>query len=145
MSVDLTTVPWNRLAKLAPPGTKVDELQDAADRWSLRADLYAAAADLWEEAALAIDTDCSSSGSDTATPSVASVSQDGISVTYATDPLAGNGTSALVAKRGQMLATSRRLRARAKASTPLVHRDTYDAWTGKDTVDDEQIIVVDEV
>lgn len=144
MAVDLTLVPWNRLAKLAPPGTKIDDLQAAADRHSTKTDLYAAAADLWEEAALAIDIACTVD-SDSATPAVSSVSQDGISVTYATDPLAGNGNSALVGRRAQMMATSRRLRARAKPSSPLVHRDTYDAWTGKDTEDDEQIIVVDEV
>lgn len=145
MAVDLTMVPWNRLVKLAPPGTKQDELQEAADRWALRADVYSAAADLWEELALTVDVsnDCTTSNS--GTPAVASVSQDGISVTYASDPLAGNGLSARVASRGQMLATARRLRLRAKPTAPLMHDEDYDAWTGRSRVCDEQIIVVDEV
>ncbi len=143
MSVDLTVVPWNRLKRLAPPGAKEDELQEAADRYGLRADVYAAAADLWEEAALAVDVspDCSTTDSESG-PAVASVSQDGISVTYATDPLAGNGMSARVSARGQMLATARRLRAKSKPKSPLVHDPDYNAWTGKFDDDECQIIPV---
>lgn len=144
MAVDLTTVPWNRLAKLAPPGTNAQDLQDAADRWALTADVYNAAADLWEEAAYAIDV--TTSDVNTATQAVKSVSQDGISVTYADDALAGNGLSARVGSRAQMLATAKQLRMRGKPKSVLMHDDTYDAWTGRDTNDDiETIIVVDEV
>lgn len=145
MAVDLTTVPWNRLAKLAPPGTNLDELQEAADRWSLRADVYSAAADLWEELALTVDISNECTSDSASTPAVASVSQDGISVTYASDPLAGNGLSARVASRGQMLATARRLRLKAKPIAPLMHDEDYDAWTGHTRDECETIIVVDEV
>ena len=143
MAVDLTVVPWNRLAKLAPPGTNVDDLQQAADNHSTRTDVYAAAADLWEDLALSVDITNGDMGTDT--PVVSSVSQDGISVTYANDPLAGNGLSARVASRGQMLATARRLRLKSKPSAPLMHDTDYDAWTGHYRDDCESIIVVDEV
>jgi hypothetical protein len=143
MAVDLTSVPWNRLAKLAPPGSTLDDLQAAADRWALRADVYNAAADLWEELALTVDVATQDTQPDT-TGSVASVSQDGISVTYANDPLAGNGLSARVASRGQMLATARKLRARGRPKSVLMHEPEYDAWTGKTGLE-SQIIVVDEV
>ena len=143
MAVDLSLVPWDRLAKLAPPSTNEVQLQEAADRWALTADVYNAAADLWEEAALGVDVTTTTVEGET--PAVSSVSQDGISVTYASDPLAGNGLSARVASRGQMLATARRLRARGKPSSPLVHDPDYDAWTGQLSDDSEQIIVVDEV
>lgn len=159
MSVDLTMVPWNRLKKLAPPNTSLEDLQEAADRWALRADMYAAAADLWEDAAMAVDITNDCAPDNTKTGNVQSVSQDGISVTYSTDPLAGNGLSARVASRSQMLATARRLRAKAKPSSPLVHDSAYNPWTHQDTdpignaqdgytegwTPTEQIIVVDEV
>lgn len=143
MAVDLTTVPWNRLLKLAPPGTKQDDLIEAAERYALYADVYAAAADLWEDAALAVDIAPECSTSDTAqTGAVQSVSQDGISVTYASDPLAGNGLSARVGARAQMLATAKRLRARSKPKSVLMHPESYDAWTGLDREDESQIIPI---
>lgn len=145
MAVDLTTKPWNRLSKLAPPATPADDLQEAADRWALRADVYAAAADLWEEQALAIDI--TTQDTPDATQAVSSVSQDGISVTYASDALSGNGLSARIAARGQMLSNARRLRARSKPTSPLVHDPDYDPWTGNGPMTDldEVFIVVDEV
>lgn len=142
MAVDLTLVPWNRLAKLAPPGTNPEDLQAAADRWSLRADVYNAAADLWEEAALLIDVTATTS--EPGSQAVQSVSQDGISVQYANDALAGNGLSARIGSRAQMEATARRLRMRGKPQSVLMHEPEYDAWTGTHT-EEAQIIVVDEV
>src|SRR5689334_3287250 len=114
MSADMTLEPWKRLTKLAPPNTTTDDLQSAADRYSLTADLYAAAADLWEEAAMAVDT---VTVDPSAEPTVQSVSQDGISVTYASDSLAGSGLSARVASQAQMLARARFFRSKAKAKT----------------------------
>lgn len=148
MGVDLTTVPWVRLSRLAPPATPVEDLQAAADRWALRADVYNAAADLWEEAALAIDTTPTEVVVEGTTPTgaISSVSQDGISVTYANDALAGNGLTARIAQRGQMLSTVRRLRAKGKPVTPLVHDPDYDPWLNTDQNGyTETIIVVDEV
>ena len=144
MSVDLTTVPWNRLAKLAPPGTNSEDLQEAADRWALRADVYNAAADLWEEKALAIDT-TPEAAPEPGAASVSSVSQDGISVTYANDALAGNGLTARIAQRGQCLAAVRRLRAKGKPTSPVVHSADYNPWLNTDNPEVETIIVVDEV
>src|SRR5688572_15309777 len=86
MAVDLTTVPWDRLAKLAPPGTPGTDIQAAADRYSLTTDLYAAAADLWEEAANAINLQVDETPSGGDRP-IKSVTQDGISVTYADSPI----------------------------------------------------------
>lgn len=144
MAVDLTTVPWNRLAKLAPPGTNTPDLQEAADRWALRADIYNAAADLWEEKALGIDTtpeDAPAPGA----AAISSISQDGISVTYANDALAGNGLTARIAQRGQCLAMVRRLRAKGKPYSPLVHSEDYNPWLNTDDPEIENIIIVDEV
>lgn len=144
MAVDLTLVPWNRLAKLAPPGTNMQDLQDAADRWSLRADVMNAAADLWEESAYAVDV-TTTVEVDGQTQALKSVSQDGISVTYADDALAGNGLSARIGSRAQMLATASRLRARGKPKSVLMHDEDYDAWTGRNREEIENIILVDEV
>lgn len=82
MPADLAAEPFKRLATLAPPGTGEPALQSAADRYANTSDLYAAAADLWEEAALAIDTSPPPSPIVDGVAPVASVSQDGITVTY---------------------------------------------------------------
>lgn len=81
MAADLTLDPWVRLAKLAPAGTSGEELQSAANRYEKSGDIYAAAADLWEEAATQMDL--SPSEVIEGTGSIQSVSQDGVSVTYA--------------------------------------------------------------
>lgn len=62
----MDVAPWNRLSRLAPTGTTEPALQEAADRWqavtSTRTaharpdDIYNAAADLWEEFAMALET-----------------------------------------------------------------------------------------
>lgn len=80
MAADLTIEPWSRLAKLAPGGTDVEQLQSAANRYEKTQDIYAAASDLWEEAATVLDT---SPEVVEGTGTVQSVSQDGVSVTYA--------------------------------------------------------------
>lgn len=149
MSVDLTMVPWNRLAKLAPPGTIEVDLQAAADRWSLNTDIYNAAADLWEDAALmaALIIDLApdpSSDADAGTGKISSITQDGISVTYASDALAGDNQSSRSAQYGAMMATVRRLRARGKPTSPLVHDPKYNPWlnTERPQCDPEIIIPV---
>lgn len=70
MAADLDVAPWNRLERLAPTGTAEVDLQEAADRYAAVAatrstlatydDLYAAAADLWEEYAMTLETSGSS-------------------------------------------------------------------------------------
>lgn len=147
MAVDMTLEPWTRLAKLAPPGTNTGDLQTAADRYALTADLFAACADLWEEAAMMIDV---SPDETTVTPTaerpIASVTQDGISVTYADEPLVGNSMSSRIAKQAQYMSKARYFRSKAKAKTPTMHDADYNPWlgTGKQC-DYDQVIVVDEV
>lgn len=147
MAVDMSIEPWPRLANLAPPNTTTPQLQTAANRYALRADVYAAAADLWEEAAMLIDlSPDTSTGSGSTDRVVNKVSQDGITVEYASDGLIGNNMSSRVAQHGQYMTMVRRLRARSKPSTPLVHEDTYNPWLNTPLPqDDEVFIVVDEV
>lgn len=150
-SVDLTLVPWNRLAKLAPPGTTALDLQAAADRWSLKADVYNAAADLWEEKALTIEMAPDATPSGGGSPGVVkSVSQDGVSVTYASDGLTGNNQSTRISQLAQINNIVRRLRKLGKGSSPLVHDPDYDPWLNIDLADElileqDRFIVVDEV
>lgn len=147
MAIDLTLVPWNRLAKLAPPHTALDDLQDAADRWALTADLNAALADLWEEAANCIDLgpDPAPVASDERV--VKRVSQDGITVEYADDPTIGGTRSARISQHSQFMRKARYFRQKAKPSSPLVHQSDYNPWlnTKYPHDDAERIIVVDEV
>lgn len=137
MAADLTGEPWVRLVKLAPPATEAADLQAAADRWNPTLDLYAAAADLWEEKAMSIDM--TSPTIDDDNRAVKSVSQDGITVTYE------NASSAHSAKLGERTAymnQARQLRRRAKPVSPLMHPTYYDAFTGRDTRDlDEEIFI----
>lgn len=146
MAADLTIGPWDRLAKLSPPGVKLDDLQAAADRHALRADLYAALADLWEEAAMCINLAPDENPTTTGDRVVNKVSQDGITVEYASDPLTNTQTSRS-AQHAQYMAMARRMRAKSKPSTPLVHEDTYNPWLNTPLPQDdcETIIVVDEV
>lgn len=148
MAIDLTLVPWDRLAKLAPPGTTEADLQAAATRHSVLTDIYAAAADLWEEAALLIDlAPDESSGEAEGTRPINKISQDGITVEYASDPLNSNSQSTRHAQFAQYMANARRMRKRAKPSSPLVHDPDYNPWvnTPRPQYDDETIIVVDEL
>ncbi len=148
MAVDMTLVPWSRLAKLAPPGTNGEELQAAADRYALTGDLYAACADLWEEKAMAVDT---SPDEIPATPTedrtVKSVTQDGISITYADEALIGNNMSSRLASQAAFMAKARYFRSRAKASTPLMHDVDYEPYLGRGRMerDPDLIIPVNEV
>lgn len=148
MAVDISISPWNRLIKLAPPGSTTPDMQDAADRYALTADVYAAAADLWEEAALAVDlsTDDEAATVPLDQREIRSISQDGISVTYASDGLNGYGFSARSASAAKMMARARFLRSRAKAKSVLVHDPEYDPWRGTNNyVDPDVIIPVNEV
>lgn len=136
MSVDLTVTPWDRLVKIAPPGTTGQSLQSAADRYATTTDVMAAAADLWEEAALAIDV----------TPpvvtqaSVKSVTQDGVSVTYADTPVTESHASR-VAQQNQYMIRSRYFRVRRKAQTALFDGRVRDAFLAPED-DCETIIPV---
>ncbi len=148
MTIDLTLVPWDRLAKLAPPGTNTDDLQSAASRHSTNTDVYAAAADLWEEAAILIDLAPDTDADDTEAERVVSkVSQDGITVEYASDALAGNNQSSRTAQFAQYMSMVRRLRKRSKPTSPLVHDPEYNPWVNTPMPQDEEerIIIVDGV
>lgn len=138
MAADLSLEPWSRLAKLAPPGTDPNDLQAAADRYALTADLYAAVADLWEEKAMSIDV------SPDATPSgtsgqVLSVSQDGLSVTYKASNVEGDTQNARGAQYSYYMKRAQQFRAKAKVKTPLLDgRKRVDQDTPWDFFDPEQ-------
>lgn len=82
MAADLTIEPWSRLVRLAPGGSTGIDLQSAANRYEKSQDIYAAAADLWEEAALLLDTSPPPNPIVGGEAPIASVSQDGVAVTY---------------------------------------------------------------
>ncbi len=78
VTVDLGAEPWIRMSRLAPAGCTETELQEAADRYETTNDYRAALADIWEEYA----NQFAPNPPDGDTAGVASVSQDGVSVTY---------------------------------------------------------------
>ncbi len=132
-TIDLTLAPWDRLAKLAPPGTHQDDLQSSAARWSLTADIYNAAADLWEEKLFAIDLSPDESFSvdpinPLASGHVSRISQDGISVEYSVSVQGGNSQNARRSQANQILKIIRTLRAKGKPYSPLVHSPKYNPW-----------------
>lgn len=136
MSVDLTLVPWDRLAKLAPPLTPLSDLQAAADRWAVTADVYAAAADLWEDKLVTIDTGPDDAPVvDPANPlagaAVSSISQDGISINYAVSVRAGNSQNARLSQINQITRMVKYLRSKSKPHSPLMHSRDYNPWTGR--------------
>lgn len=151
MAVDLSLEPWPRLAKLAPPGTPASELQIAADRWAVTADVYGAAADLWEEKLLAIDLapdpdPVFDPDNPLGSGRISSISQDGISVNFAQSKVAGDNQNARRSQVIQIRAIIRGLRAKTKAHSPLVHRVDYNPWVNTPMPQDaETIIVVDDV
>jgi len=130
--IDLTLSPWDRLAKLAPPGTNVVDLQEAASRWSLTADVYAAAADIWEDKLMTIDNapDVNTQDpSDLATMGgISRVRQDGILIDFAVSATFGNTQAARRSQSIQIKTIIRRLRAKAKPHSPLVHSQRYNPW-----------------
>lgn len=146
--IDLTLTPWDRLAKLAPPRSTQAELQAAAQRHSTRTDVYAAAADLWEDLAMTIDLspDCAPDVTPgQPTGAISKVSQDGISVEYKDSPLLGNNQSTRIAQHGQMMGKVRALRARSKPASVKVHDPDWDPFTGRapwQDADPERIIPV---
>lgn len=150
MAVDLTMVPWDRLARLAPPGTAQEDLQSAADRWALTADVYGAAADLWEEKLLAIDLSPDTPQAfDPANPlagKVSGITQDGIRIEYAVSNQAGDTQNSRRSQVIQIRAIVRSLRAKSKPHSPLIHSRDYNPWRNTTPGDDaENIIVVDDV
>lgn len=123
MAADLSVEPFKRLASLAPQGTDEPTLQAAADRYANTQDLYAAAADLWEEAALVIDiTDTYDAAQD---PQITSVSQDGISVGYAAKTSRQDNR---FKTRGAYMQVANQLRKKSIPSTPLVIGDAVDRF-----------------
>lgn len=145
----MTIEPWTRLVKIAPPGTHTNDLQAAANRHALLADVYAAAADLWEDAAMQVDTspDDTSGSTGQVAGSISSISQDGISISYSGEGLIGNNMSSRIASQAQMLAKARYFRGKAKPKSVLVHDADYDPWfnRGRKLIDPDLIIPVDEV
>lgn len=140
--VDLSMPPWDRLIKLAPPGSSTQDLQRVANLWNTTADVYAAAADLWEEFALAIDIYADDTPAPGAEREVSKVSQDGITVEYASDALAGNGRSTKIARQQQALNRVRELRKRSKPYSPLMHSRDYNPWHNNGYGDEEETIIV---
>ncbi len=149
MPVDLAIEPWPRLARLAPPGTNVVELQEAADRWGVTADVYNAAADLWEDKLNSIDL--SPDPDEVSTPDapsgkVASIAQDGISITYAQSGKTGNTQAARLSQVAQIKNIIRGYRAKGKPHSPLVHRVDYNPWRNMaPCTDEDNVIIVDDV
>jgi hypothetical protein len=149
MPVDLAIEPWPRLARLAPPGTTSEAIQEAADRWGVTADIYAAAADLWEDKLTSIDL--APDPDEVSTPEnptgkISSVAQDGISITYAQTGKVGNTQTARIAQVAQIKSIIRQYRAKAKPHSPLVHRTDYNPWRNRPPGDDDcQVIIVDDV
>lgn len=132
-TIDLSLSPWDRLAKLAPPGTHADDLQSAAGRWSLTADVYNAAADLWEEKLLGIDLSPDpnltvDTNNPLASGHVSSIMQDGIRVEYSVSVQGGNSQNARRSQANQILKIVRTLRAKGKPYSPLVHSKRYNPW-----------------
>lgn len=147
MAIDLTIEPWQRLAKLAPPGTSEGDLQVAAQRWAITADVYAAAADLWEEMLLTIDFSPDEERTLENPGPVSAVSQDGIRVDYAVSNQSGNTQNARRSQSIQIRTMVRRLRAKAKPYTPLVHSTDYNPWVNEEMPQDieDRIIFTDGV
>lgn len=113
----MTVEPWSRLAKLAPPNTPPADLQAAADRRALRADLFAAAADLWEEKAVSLQIVAADTG-----PAIQSATQDGVSVTYV------DAFTRLQAQEAAAWGMARKFRAKAKPGNPMVHSPDDTPW-----------------
>lgn len=152
MELDLSMAPWDRLAKLAPPGTNVDDLRSAAERWAVTTDVYSAAADVWEEKLMGIDLAPDPDvvvdpENPLANGKVQSISQDGISVSYIASSVDGNSSTARYAQAAQIRGIIRALRAKGKPYSPLVHARGYNPWRNMPQPEDdiENIIVVDEV
>lgn len=145
MVVDISVSPWDRLAKLAPPKTPEQDLLNAAERYALRADIYAAAADLWEDAAMAVDVSPDPDPDPSSNTGVVdSVSQDGISVTYKSSAGIGNVQAARTIQQSKYYARARALRRRSKAETVTVHNPRYNPWLNtpiSDQVDYEDIFI----
>jgi hypothetical protein len=119
VAADLTVEPFKRLAALAPQGTGAPDLQAAADRYANTQDLYSAAADLWEEAAVAIDTAPPPSQIVNGQAPVSSVSQDGITVTYSRGVI-DYAQDQRLKQVGAYRRVAADFRRKSKPSTPLV-------------------------
>lgn len=141
MAADMTVEPWVRLAKLAPPGTDPNELQAAADRYALTADMYAACADLWEEKAMTVDMSPPIIA-DEPTLTAETIAQDGITVqrSYAVGVIDYSQTQRL-AMHSAYMQKAKYFRSKSKPRTALMdgrRDDIYDY----DVCDDDVIIPV---
>src|SRR5687768_11589668 len=117
MAVDLTVTPWDRLVKLAPIGTSKADLQAAADRWQANEDIFAAAADLWEEKAMSIYLQPDPPPTHSEGRVIKSVSQDGISVTYE-DTQTSRSHGARISQHSQCMRKARHFRGMSKPKSP---------------------------
>lgn len=146
MAIDFNSAPWDRLAKLAPPLTSGGDLEAAASRYETSSDVYAAAADLWEDKAMTIniEPDAAQVPGDPAV--VSSITQDGLSVTYAQSTTANNQTTRL-AQRAAALEMVQRLRKRSQVKSVKMHRGDYDPTLLRPErcLNEDVFIVVDEV
>lgn len=144
MPADLTVEPFKRLGKLAPQGTGEPDLQAAADRYANTGDLYSAAADLWEEAALVIDTGPPESQIVDGQAPISSISQDGISVTYSRGVIDYSQDQRLK-QAGAYRRIANDLRRKSKPTSPLIigadAMDRYDRDAYDEELDPENGII----
>ncbi len=129
MAADLNVEPWSRLAKLCPPESDTPDLQAAADRYQTSGDFNAALADLWDEAANTLDVTSVST-----TTEVQSISQDGVSVSYAAP------TSDTYKQRSAYQRIALQFRKRSQVQTPLrIGPDAEDVYDPE--CEDPEIII----
>lgn len=149
MTIDLSLSPWDRLASLAPPGSSTEDLQTAATRYAIKPDLYAALADLWEDAANSVDVSPDPDPVvDASGKQISKVSQDGITVEY-TDVTGTLNTR--LARQSQYLTKARTYRRQARPGSPLIrqerdvpwvpYRTLLDLWPDDEDDDDFEIPV----
>lgn len=138
MAVDMAVAPWPRLVALSPPGTTDAQRQEAADRYAIKADVFAAAADLWEDAANGIDLTPPTAP---ATPAVSSVSQDGISVSYAVGVI-DYDHSQRIAQHAQYIQKAQYYRSRSKPTSLRKDGRVVDAFEPPEDEDESVIEVI---
>lgn len=141
MAADLGAAPWDRLVKLCPPETTEPDRQAAADRYQTSGDLYAALADLWDEAALTISVE-PPPADDPLNPVVSSVSQDGVTVTYANRGAINYSQDQRIKQRGAYQRIAQQFRKRTQPSTPLIIGPDNDDVFERDTEDEDGIIEI---
>lgn len=142
MAADLGAAPWNRLSKLCPPETDQLAMQEAADRYVSTGDLYMALADLWDEAAVKVSL-LPPDAPDPLNWPVSSVSQDGVTVTYANRGAIDYSQDQRLKQEGAYRRIANGFRKRSQVQTPLIigadESDRYDEDPNEE--DDENGII----